>query len=151
METITYSNDFQFFLKHQLSVVTDLNGKTTLFSLLNGEVFKNIQHFNTYSSNEETNLYKNIWNKLEKEPLNNDWICTDPDNQQYGRKIKKNVFEFKERGEHLVIDLTKYSQAQKESFIASYYGNIQNCKNECGLNYLWILAECIFEQESGLY
>lgn len=43
---------------------------------------------------EKQNLHQIIKIKLMK--TIDDWICTDPDNFQYGRKIKDFIYEFKE-------------------------------------------------------
>lgn len=73
------------------------------------------------------------------------WICTDPDNKQYGRQLRENIFEFKERGIQGIIDLDEYtSEAMKEAY--EPYGFPSNFPLSN-----WIIAECIFEQESGLY
>lgn len=108
------------------------------------------------------------------------WVCTDPDNHQYGRKISKGVFEFKEFDrvnysivgnsyeerlefvdrifEHdefwttCTVDLSKYSDELKENVASSYYGSLEDLKNINADNWEWILAECIFEiEESYLY
>lgn len=74
----------------------------------------------------------------------NKWICTDIDNKQYGRKISENIYEFKERGVKLTIDLDEYTSEEMKEAYLSYYFPIGHLTN-------WIIAECIFEQESGLY
>ena len=78
--------------------------------------------------------------------MKNKWICTDPDNQQYGRRISKTVFEFKERGQQLIINLDSYNYSGKWNYCSAYYSkeDFEKLAN-------WIIAECIFEQESGLY
>lgn len=84
------------------------------------------------------------------------WTCTDPDNKQYGRQVGDGVFEFKEPhsdGEltEMIIDLNKYSEEQQEKYVSAYYANIQEVVDEYGDLADWIIAECIFEQESGMY
>jgi len=90
--------------------------------------------------------------KLEKL---NKWICTDIDNQQYGRRLNKEQtrFEFKEKNRiylnegdwiQMIIDLDNYtSEEMKEVYMPYGFpkGELTN----------WIIAECIFEQESGQY
>ena len=91
-----------------------------------------------------------------------DWICTDPNNEQYGRQISKYVFEFKEKnrftnfneeGEfiQLTINLENYTPEQVHQNISPYYNDITDLAINCGEDTAWIIAECIFEQESGLY
>lgn len=72
------------------------------------------------------------------------WICTDPDNQQYGRKLTETIYEFKEHNVTMVVDLDEYTSEQMKKAYEPYGfpdGDLTN----------WIIAECIFEQESGLY
>jgi len=105
----------------------------------------------------------------------NKFICTDIDSLQYGRKINQDIYEFKEfdRANYNFVDeikllgikkfrktywrkkefwvrniinLQKYTSEQIKSFLSAYYPE----RNEISLTN-WIIAECIFEQESGLY
>ena len=70
------------------------------------------------------------------------WICTDPDNKQYGRKLTENIYEFKEGNVSLVIDLDEYTNEQMKKAYEPYgFPKLNN----------WLIAECIFERESGLY
>lgn len=93
---------------------------------------------------------------------NNNWICTDIDNQQFGRQLSPTIFEFKENsrglfgydgGEfvELEINLDKYSSKEIENHISAYYSNVAQIVKEYKESANWIIAECIFEQESGLY
>lgn len=90
------------------------------------------------------------------------WICTDSDNEQYGRKIANGVYEFKEKNRGLSeyepeefieisIFLAQYSEEKINSHISAYYDSIDQIKRFYGDDWEWIVAECIFEQESGLY
>jgi hypothetical protein len=94
--------------------------------------------------------------------MKNNWICTDPDNKQYGRKIAEGIYEFKERnpfhefndeGEEIeiTINLSHYSEEEIENHISAYYSSLNELKEIYGEDSEWIIAECIFEQESGLY
>lgn len=103
------------------------------------------------------------------------WQLTDQDNQQYGRFISGKTFEFKEfnrRNNNLidelnklgeqgfynlyfnkleywiqrVVNLQEYTIKQQKSYCSAYYPE-QEFKDLTD----WIIAECIFEQESGLY
>ncbi len=79
------------------------------------------------------------------------WVCTDPDREQYGRQISDRLFEFKEEDVQQIVDLIDYSEDSMYDLVCSYYGwdDFQEfLKTPDGL---WIIAECIFEQESGLY
>jgi hypothetical protein len=103
------------------------------------------------------------------------WTCTDVDNQQYGRKINDNTFEFKEWDKeynHLfdtteekidlfdnstywiqdTIDISDYSDEDINDFIDPYYNSIEDIIEIYGKEDAnWIIAECIFEQENGNY
>lgn len=84
------------------------------------------------------------------------WICTDPDNNQYGRQLSKYIFEFKENhkiaGEvKMIIDLTTYSFSEILGVCSTYYSSMEDVFELYGEDAYWIIAECIFEQKSGLY
>lgn len=94
--------------------------------------------------------------------MKTDWVCTDADNEQYGRQISEKVFDFKElnrgllgyeEGEfiYLRINLNEYSRKQILNHILAYYDSIEQIETLYGDDSNWIIAECIFEQESGLY
>ena len=89
--------------------------------------------------------------------MEKDWIITDADRQQYGRKISENVYEFKEYNQlenewnQMKVNLTEYTLEEIESIISPYYKSIQQVKELYDNNSNWILAECIFEQETGIY
>ncbi len=79
------------------------------------------------------------------------WTCTDIDNGQYGRQLGKNVFEFKEKGIQMAINLCNYTNKEIKNHITAYYSTIKELKKLSKKSSNWIIAECIFEQESGLY
>lgn len=107
------------------------------------------------------------------------WICTDPDSNQYGRTIREGVYEFKEfdRNNYSIniddypnkemfinsifdndefwiqdtISLVDYNEPEIESHISAYYDSLEDLKEQYGDDWMFITAECIFEQESGLY
>lgn len=107
--------------------------------------------------------------------METEWICTDIDMNQYGRQLSGNIFEFKEFNRNiglyftqnqidgelfnnddywikLQIDLACYSEKEIEDMTSAYYSDLNELKEECREeDYNWIIAECIFEQESGLY
>lgn len=105
---------------------------------------------------------------------NNGWTCTDPDNHQYGRKISNGVYEFKEwigggvigesiketierefdndsHWEQSIIKVSDYTPGQIRDYVSGYYNSLEDLKTICGKDWEWIVAECIFERQSGLY
>jgi hypothetical protein len=94
-----------------------------------------------------------------------EWICTDPDNDQWGRKLGEGHYEFKERNpafedhpleedEYVQMDilLDRYTDEEVENIIGGYYGSLPELKAMVDVNDIeWILAECIFEYETGFY
>lgn len=112
-----------------------------------------------------------------KESEETPWTCTDPDNFQYGRRLSTYKFEFKEFDRHsnrkeylellekaidissfgieyfieIEIDLEDYSMRDIMEHTESYYGNLDEIVAQYGKDFTWIVAECVFEQESGLY
>lgn len=103
---------------------------------------------------------------------NNRWICTDPDNGQFGKQISKTIFKFaqvkdgedvdtfvKEAGEHYddnhftpdnfviaEIDLSEYTNEDKLEAMISYgYESKTNMVRIYGEEADFVLAECLFE------
>ncbi len=97
----------------------------------------------------------------EDEDYQSEWVCTDPDNKQYGRQLSENKFEFREKNHNvkeyndeeieMTIDLDDYNEERQRYYALGYYNSLEHLKEEYGDQWKWILAECIFEQESGLY
>lgn len=101
------------------------------------------------------------------------WTKTDPDNFQFGRQIGDGVYEFKEFDHHSIfpdrvrtleeaeqmpdnwvqetVNINMYTKEQREDYVSSYYSSLESLKEIYGKEWKWVLAECIFEQESGLY
>lgn len=85
------------------------------------------------------------------------WNCTDLDRKQYGIQLSDNLFKFKEWDEQeqefveLEVDINKYSTEEIDENISAYYGSVDEIKSIYGIESNFIIAECIFEQESGLY
>ena len=83
------------------------------------------------------------------------WICTDPNINQWGRKIKDKVYEFRqdmkypdgtiiESGE---INLQDYTNEYINDILSSYDWSIEQLKDENNIEDAeWLMAECIFEQ-----
>lgn len=93
---------------------------------------------------------------------NIDWECTDLDNEQYGRFISDRIYEFKEKNRGLseygeeefieiYVNLDNYTEGEVEEYTSPYYDSIEEIIEIYGDSSDWIIAECIFEQESGLY
>ena len=91
-----------------------------------------------------------------------EWTCTDLDNEQYGRKVSEGVYEFKEKNRmqeynddddfiEITIVIANYTAEQIANFISAYYDSVEQLQTIYGDESEWIIAECIFEQESGLY
>lgn len=83
-----------------------------------------------------------------------DWVCTDIDENQYGKRLDEKVFVFKQGldQEEELIDLDKYTDEQKESAIWGYSYTLKeeskgnkNVFDLYGEEANWIIAECIFE------
>lgn len=49
------------------------------------------------------------------------------------------------------INLSDYSEPEIENYISAYYSDLDELKEIYGDDWMWIAAECIFEQQSGLY
>lgn len=90
------------------------------------------------------------------------WAQTDADSYQYGRKLKDRIFEFREEsmnphrddfGEvhEFTVNLDCYTQDEINSNISAYYDSIEDLIETYGGESDFIIAECIFEQENGLY
>lgn len=102
------------------------------------------------------------------------WTCTDPDNFQYGRKVSDGVYQFKEwigkekltipqektvkecfdepgDWEEDTIVLANFNENEIRKHISAYYSSLEELKEIYGESSDWIIAECIFEQQSGLY
>ena len=65
--------------------------------------------------------------------------------------VIKGVFNDLDYWDELTIKLADYKEQEIESHVSAYYGSLADLKKECGESWAWIAAECIFEQESGLY
>lgn len=111
---------------------------------------------------------------------NTPWKLTDPDNFQYGRQVSLGVFQFKEfnrndysfeNPEHYedkqefidtvfdnpvfweedTIVLANFNEHEIREHISTYYDSLEQLQEIYGDEWEWIVAECIFEQQSGLY
>lgn len=78
-----------------------------------------------------------------------EWVCTDPDTNQYGRQIAPRIFEFKDEISQSEIDLDDYTEEQILSDISSFgYNSWEDLVKEYGDEAEWVAAECIFELEN---
>lgn len=86
-----------------------------------------------------------------------DMVCTDGDRNQYGKKLVNGHYQFMEYSEQdkewveMDILLKHYTDEQIDIHISAYYNSVQHIKELYEDSWEWIVAECIFEQESGLY
>lgn len=83
-----------------------------------------------------------------------EWVNTDPDNGQWGRKIGPLKYEFKEvesgpNGDVIIrqeiIALDDYSITQRAEALKAFGYSNDDVSNWDRDTYRWILAECIFE------
>jgi hypothetical protein len=85
-----------------------------------------------------------------------EWICTDPDTKQFGRKIGQRVYEFKQECKYpdgLIIEeeaeiwLDDYTDEEINDYLSPYSWSIEQLKKDNSLEDAeWLMAECIFEQ-----
>lgn len=133
-----------------LSIQNDNSGATVF------EIYKQKEHIAT------VDLYANTTkrHKIKKavEAIDQKWVLTDIDFNQYGRQLKKTLFEFKEdEKEATLIDLADRHNKEVESIINSFgytmvsgenkVESLQNIDDLYGKDANWIIAECIFESE----
>ena len=86
------------------------------------------------------------------------WICTDPDCNQYGRKIGDKLYEFKQDCNFIFeetgttqfeINLNEYTEKEKENHLSSFGYTLEELYNEfLPEDAEWLIAECIFENEA---
>lgn len=82
-----------------------------------------------------------------------EWVCTDPDTNQYGRRLSDNFYEFRQNGTGTIrVELTNIKPNEMEAVLNAYgYTNDPNNTREefdYGTDVLdknWIMAECWFE------
>ena len=107
------------------------------------------------------------------------WSKTDPDNHQYGRQLSDGVFQFKEFDrnnyeintkeygseaefidavfnksefwEEDTIVLANFNDDEIRGHVSAYYDSLEQLKEIYGKDSNFIIAECIFEQQSGMY
>lgn len=106
--------------------------------------------------------YNQIWLSIqvegqEKHNLKKigEWICTDPDTDQWGKYEGNRQYLFKEDCEFddtgkvsALIDLNGYTEEEINDHLSSYGWTVEGLKedNPNLASAEWIMAECIFEQ-----
>jgi rubredoxin len=76
------------------------------------------------------------------------WVCTDPDTNQYGRRLSTYKYEFKEDDKKpTIIDLEKYTWEEICNCCEGYYPNMDELFSTYGAQSTWIIAECCFEMD----
>lgn len=74
------------------------------------------------------------------------WELTDPNTQQWGRRLSTYKYEFKESGrKNEIIDLEKYTWKEICDCCEAYYPNMNELFAQYGAQSGWIIAECLFE------
>lgn len=138
-----------------------------LFPKALSEITKDLEKISEYisvdikSNNFSENCAIEEYVEFAEKYQNFGWICTDPDNKQFGKKLSDghylfkeldpNAAEYEDRWIEFDILISHYDEEKVNNHISSYYKSIDEVKELYGEDWEWIVAECIFEQESGLY
>lgn len=90
--------------------------------------------------------------KVEQSTKVTDWISTDADSGQFGKRLDAKVFVFKQDDIEQLIDLNTYKDSKIEEIISGYsYTLEEGGRGDIYLMYgedaNWIIAECIFEHQ----
>lgn len=88
--------------------------------------------------------------------MKNEWICTDPDNFQFCKKINDFRFSYIEARQliweqwavcHAIIDVRDYSLDELWQYCSGYYESFEQMVEVYGFRAaIQIIAECVFEQ-----
>ena len=143
-----------------------------------GESFEGRRYQNLDIEIEQDKINKAFQVIYEELRKDGGWTICDGDNFQFGKQVSEKVFIFKEFNrdefpsiwssserenliysvfndtdywEELEIDLDKYLADEVQKHLSAYYDGIGEVISIYGEQANWIIAECIFEQESGLY
>ena len=65
--------------------------------------------------------------------------------------VIEGVFNDSDYWTEIQVSLVDYNDVEIDNHVSAYYSSLEKLKEECGEDWMWIAAECIFEQESGLY
>lgn len=115
-----------------------------------------VEVYNDVTSQTSTLINVSAYSKVELNANNIDWICTDIDNNQWGRQIGDKVYEFKQDltypdgtvvTEEAEVNLLDYTDAEIENHISAYGYTIEQLYRDNTIEFAeWLMAECIFEQ-----
>jgi hypothetical protein len=75
------------------------------------------------------------------------FFCTDPDTNQWVKKISDTQFMVYEKGRMFDVDLTEYTDEELDDYIAAYYPALEDMREMYGENANQIIAECIAETD----
>lgn len=82
----------------------------------------------------------------EEQLLKDGFICTDPDTNQWLKKLSDTHFFVYDKDSMHDIELKDYTDEQLDSYLAAYYPSIDLVRDLYGEDANQIIAECIAEQ-----
>lgn len=104
---------------------------------------------------EEIDMYRKVKLIEPHKRAVGEWVCTDPNTEQYGKINADGTYDFKETvvwpdnsttsKYAAALDLNEYSHDEKEDALDSFGYNNDTISKMCREDLLWIIAECIFE------
>lgn len=100
-----------------------------------GRLVRGTPEFKEFNRNDFKKIYDQM--KIADPKRVQDYIKSEFENDFLW--IKKNIL------------LSTYKEDSLEKVASAYYKNLADLKQTCGEDWKFVLAECIFEQESGLY
>ena len=74
------------------------------------------------------------------------FICTDEDSNQFVKKISNTYFKVLDQGRLLDINLLDYSELELREYIVGYYSSLEDLRKIYGEDSNQIIVECIAEQ-----
>jgi hypothetical protein len=111
------------------------------------KVLGNANNFAYVLISNEGNFIRTFATKKEAFKESLEWKCTDPNQDQWVRKISNDNFEVFEQGEIQNIYLKDYSGEQIRELISAYYDSLEELIELYGKDSNQIIAECIAEQK----
>lgn len=104
---------------------------------------------------EEIDMYRQVELNIPNTRPIGEWVCTDPNTNQYGRINADGTYDFKEdikwpdgsvaKKTAAAIDLDDYSHDEKKDALMSFGYSNESLSKMCSADEKWITAECIFE------
>lgn len=95
----------------------------------------------TCALNKEGKTFKEYFSSI-------DWVLTDFDTGQYGRRLSTYKYEFKEDDKRpTIIDLERYTWREICDCCEAYYPNMDELFKHYAEKSTWIIAECLFEMD----